>query len=127
MACHGSKRLTRTPKPICRNLANYGPCQTPVTIWNRTHQIAVDLAAESDKTVAVSSIADAVRSGDIICLCLLDDAAVRDVVTTAISDADLKGKLFVDFSCTHPDTAASESERLRNQGAEYLASPSECS
>lgn len=111
---------------VCKNLAEYGPSQCPVTIWNRTHQKAADLAAASDRIVAVDSIAEAVCSSGIICLCLVDDAAVQDALDTAIRHTDVKGKLFVDLSTVHPETAAAQSEKLQSHGAEYLASPSTC-
>ncbi|KND89096.1 putative oxidoreductase GLYR1 [Tolypocladium ophioglossoides CBS 100239] len=108
---------------VCKNLAKYGPSQGPVTVWNRTHQKAVDLDATSDGIVAVGSIAEAVSSSDIICLCLVDDAAVQDAFDTAIRDTVVKGKLFVDLSTVHPETAAAQAEKLQTYGAEYLASP----
>lgn len=110
---------------MCRNLAKYGPTNGPVTVWNRTHQKAADLAAESDAFVAATDLADVVSSSDIICLCLVDDAAVAQVLDDAIRATSVKGKLFVDFSTVHPDTAAAQADKLPRHGAEYLASPSE--
>ncbi|OAQ90500.1 6-phosphogluconate dehydrogenase family protein [Purpureocillium lilacinum] len=108
---------------VCRNLAKYGPTNGPVTVWNRTHQKAADLAAESDAFVAATDLADVVSSSDIICLCLVDDAAVAQVLDDAIRATSVKGKLFVDFSTVHPDTAAAQADKLPRHGAEYLASP----
>ncbi|UNI16485.1 hypothetical protein JDV02_002916 [Purpureocillium takamizusanense] len=108
---------------VCKNLAKYGPTRGPVTLWNRTHKKAADLAAESDAFVATTDLADAVSRSDIICLCLIDDAAVAQVLDDATHDTDVKGKLFVDFSTVHPDTAAAQAEKLKEHGAEYLASP----
>lgn len=108
-----------------KNLAKYGPTNGPVTVWNRTHQKAADLAAESDAFVAATDLVDAVSSSDIICLCLVDDAAVAQVLDDAIRATSVKGKLFVDFSTVHPDTAAAQADKLPRHGAEYLASPSE--
>ncbi|OAQ83719.1 6-phosphogluconate dehydrogenase family protein [Purpureocillium lilacinum] len=108
---------------VCKNLAKYGPTNGPVTVWNRTHQKAADLAAESDAFVAATDLVDAVSSSDIICLCLVDDAAVAQVLDDAIRATSVKGKLFVDFSTVHPDTAAAQADKLPRHGAEYLASP----
>ncbi|GJN78263.1 hypothetical protein PLIIFM63780_001756 [Purpureocillium lilacinum] len=108
---------------VCKNLAKYGPTNGPVTVWNRTHQKAADLAAESDAFVAATDLADVVSSSDIICLCLVDDAAVAQVLDDAIRATSVKGKLFVDFSTVHPDTAAAQADKLPRHGAEYLASP----
>ncbi|KAJ6441529.1 6-phosphogluconate dehydrogenase family protein [Purpureocillium lavendulum] len=108
---------------VCKNLANYGTTNGPVVVWNRTHQKAADLAAESERFAAVADLTDAVSSTDIVCLCLIDDAAVAEVLETVTRETDVKGKLFVDFSTVHPDTAAAQADTLKSHGAEYLASP----
>lgn len=79
----------------------------------------------SDGVTVSNSLADAITASDIICICLLDDAAVREVIANAIASADVRGKLFVDLSTNHPDTAAEQFDKLRDNGAEYLASPSQ--
>ncbi|PHH91796.1 hypothetical protein CDD83_10292 [Cordyceps sp. RAO-2017] len=110
-------------KVMCENLARHGPSKAPVTIWNRTSEKAEELAAGRGELFRVAAtVAAAVSSNDIICLCLADDAAVAAVIGQAIEEAPVDGKLFVDFSSIHPDTAAAQSERLRALGAEYLAS-----
>ena len=116
--------LSHPVQAVCKNLANYGTTNGPVVVWNRTHQKAADLAAESERFAAVADLTDAVSSTDIVCLCLIDDAAVAEVLETVTRETDVKGKLFVDFSTVHPDTAAAQADTLKSHGAEYLASPS---
>jgi 3-hydroxyisobutyrate dehydrogenase-like beta-hydroxyacid dehydrogenase len=97
-----------------------------VSAWNRTHSAAEELAAQVENIKAVASLADAVNSSDIICVCLSDDAAVDAVFSDIIEQGQsrLAGKLFVDLSTIHPDTASAQVERLQSLGAEYLGSPS---
>ncbi|KAL2840174.1 hypothetical protein BJY01DRAFT_236864 [Aspergillus pseudoustus] len=112
-------------KALCENLARYGPDSTRVNAWNRTYSTAVELAAQVEKEniSAVASLADAVNRSDIICVCLSDDNAVKEVFDSIVDQADVAGKLFVDLSTIHPDTASAQSKRLRDLGADYLGSP----
>ncbi|KAL3456691.1 NAD binding domain of 6-phosphogluconate dehydrogenase-domain-containing protein [Aspergillus heterothallicus] len=110
-------------KVLCENLARYGPSLTRVNAWNRTHSTAVELAAQVKNISAISSLADAVNEADIVCVCLSDDNAVQEVFNSIINEAYVKGKLFVDLSTIHPDTASAQSEKLQEVGAEYLGSP----
>ncbi|CEJ90695.1 hypothetical protein VHEMI06459 [[Torrubiella] hemipterigena] len=110
-------------KAICLNIVKYGQYEESVVVWNRTHQTAVDFASEAAKIVVVGSVAEAVAVCDIICLCLADDAAVNQVVDAAIETADIPGKLFVDLSTIHPNTATELHSKLKLHGADYLASP----
>jgi 3-hydroxyisobutyrate dehydrogenase-like beta-hydroxyacid dehydrogenase len=86
--------------------------------------VAEELGAQVENITAVSSLADAVISSDIICVCLSDDAAVDAVFSSIIDNASVAGRLFVDLSTIHPDTASAHAERLQSLGAEYLGSPS---
>ncbi|KAL3492453.1 hypothetical protein BJX62DRAFT_236272 [Aspergillus germanicus] len=110
-------------KVLCENLARYGPNLTRVSAWNRTHSAAEELAAQVETIEAVSCLVDAVKSSDIICVCLSDDAAVDAVFSSIIGQASVAGKLFVDLSTIHPDTASAQAQRLQSLGAEYLGSP----
>ncbi|CEL01804.1 hypothetical protein ASPCAL01382 [Aspergillus calidoustus] len=112
-------------KVLCENLARYGPKSTRVSAWNRTRSAGEELAAQVENIEAVSSLADAVNNSDIICVCLSDDAAVKEVFSEIVSKASaaVSGKLFVDLSTIHPDTASAEAERLHKLGAEYVGSP----
>ncbi|KAJ0425239.1 hypothetical protein BJY00DRAFT_308567 [Aspergillus carlsbadensis] len=117
--------LGKIGKVLCENLARYGPSPIHVVAWNRTHSAAEELAAQVENIDAASSLSDAVNNSDIICVCLSDDRAVREVFSSILEDTGvvLSGKLFVDLSTIHPDTASAEAERLQKLGAEYLGSP----
>lgn len=109
---------------MCQNLARYGPMQEPVIVWNRTISKAERLAETSDKLVAARSLADAVAAADIVCICLIDDAAVDSTIDMAKAQTSVSGKVFVDMSTVHPDTNQAQSEKLAKVDAAYLACPS---
>jgi 3-hydroxyisobutyrate dehydrogenase-like beta-hydroxyacid dehydrogenase len=49
---------------------------------------------------------------------------LNELLTKALSaNCSLKGKIFVDTSTVHPETCASAAERLRDEGAYFVASP----
>lgn len=49
---------------------------------------------------------------------------MNELLAKAVSaDCSLKGKKFVDTSTVHPETCASAAERLREEGAIFVASP----
>lgn len=108
---------------ICKNLATNGPIDGDVKIWNRTHLVALDVASNGLNMRAVESIANAIQDSDIICLCLSNDEAVKQVVD-ALSKEDLTGKVVADLSTIHPDTAKAASEQLAPVGATYIGSTS---
>lgn len=111
---------------MCRNLAQYGPIEEPVIVWNRTISKAESLAETSDRLVVAKSLADAVTAADIICVCLVDDAAVDGTIDMAMAQTSVSGKVFVDMSTVHPDTNQAQSEKLAKVDAAYLACPSTC-
>ncbi|KAJ3493101.1 hypothetical protein NLG97_g4954 [Lecanicillium saksenae] len=80
---------------ICKNLAQYGPLEEPLVVWNRTVEKAEKLAAQYEKMEAVK----------------------------LLSEASVSGKLFVDLSTIHPDTNQAQADKLKRLGANYIACP----
>lgn len=74
-----------------------------VTVWNRTPARAEALAADGAK-VAESSAA-AMAAADLVILCVLDDAAVREHIEPAA--AQVRGKVVVNLTTTSPEQARS--------------------
>lgn len=109
---------------MCKNLVEKGNLDKPLIIYNRTKKRADDLASKlgSDKTKVADSIRDAVKSSDIIMMCLGDDAAVNSAVDAMLQE-DVKGKLIVDCSTVHPDTTNALEKRITDQGAEFVGMP----
>ncbi|MFD4442252.1 NAD(P)-binding domain-containing protein [Nocardia sp. NPDC058519] len=74
-----------------------------VTVWNRTAARAEPLVADGAKIAADS--AEAMAAGDLVILCLLDDAAVREHLEPAA--AHVRGKVVVNLTTTTPEQARS--------------------
>ncbi|OKL57293.1 hypothetical protein UA08_07509 [Talaromyces atroroseus] len=114
-------------KGMTKNLAQKAALSSPILLYNRTQSKAA-AHAESiggpSKAKAVSSIADAVSASDIIFICVGDDAAVENIVDTALSSVpDIKGKLLVDMSTIHPDTTRKLNTQIRARGASFVSCP----
>ncbi|MEV6661745.1 NAD(P)-dependent oxidoreductase [Nocardia fluminea] len=72
-----------------------------VTVWNRTPARAEALAADGAKVAASS--AEAMAAADLVILCVLDDAAVREHLEPAA--AQVRGKVVVNLTTTSPEQA----------------------
>jgi len=109
---------------MCKNLVEKGSLDKPLILYNRTKKRSDDLSSAlgADKTKVVDSINDAVKSADIIFMCLGDDAAVNAAVS-AILEQEVVGKLIVDASTVHPDTTNALEKRLTAKGAEFVGMP----
>ncbi|KAF2743473.1 6-phosphogluconate dehydrogenase-like protein NAD-binding protein [Sporormia fimetaria CBS 119925] len=109
---------------MCKNLVEKGGLDKPLTLYNRTKRRAIELSDQLgvEKTTVVVTPDDAVKSADIIFMCLGDDAAVTATVNT-ILDHDVKGKVIVDCSTIHPDTSEALEKHITERGAEFVAMP----
>jgi len=99
-------------------------CGRDVTVWNRT-------PAKLSPLVALGAVsADSARAlaerVDIVCLCLTDTNAVRDVLfgDGGIAPAMRSDQLLIDLSSIAPDATAEMAQRLRSQsGARWIDAP----
>lgn len=109
---------------MCKNLVEKGKLQEPLLLFNRTQKRSDDLAASlpASSSKVAPTIADAVAPSSIIFICLGDDAAVQENVTTALKE-NVKDKLFVDCSTIHPDTTAAITKQITDAGAKFVAMP----
>jgi 3-hydroxyisobutyrate dehydrogenase-like beta-hydroxyacid dehydrogenase len=109
---------------MSKNLVEKGDLDKPLILYNRTKKRADDLSSQlgTDKTKVVDSVQEAVKTADIIFVCLGDDAAVNSIVDV-ILEQDVKGKLIVDASTVHPDTSNALEKRVTEKGAEFVAMP----
>lgn len=109
---------------MCKNIAERGKLDSPLMIFNRSKQRAVDLSAKlgSGKTEVVESIETGVSKADVILICLANDAAVQETIDVIVKQ-DVKGKLVVDCSTIHPDTTEKVAKILVDHGAEFVAGP----
>lgn len=85
-----------------------------LTVWNRTPGRAEALAAAGAEVA--DTAAAAVAAGDLVVVCLLDDASVRGV----LADADLAGKDLVDLTTGTPAEARARAAWAEERGARFL-------
>ncbi|TKK87437.1 NAD(P)-dependent oxidoreductase [Herbidospora galbida] len=86
----------------------------PLTVWNRTAGRAAPLAAEGAAVAATA--AEAVAAGDLVVVCLLDDASVGE----ALAGVDLTGKDLVNLTTGTPAQARARAEWAESRGARFL-------
>jgi|SRR5881628_2776481 3-hydroxyisobutyrate dehydrogenase-like beta-hydroxyacid dehydrogenase len=110
---------------MCKNLVEKGNLDKPLILYNRTKKRAEDLAASlpAGKTEVVDSVAEGVKKADIIFTIVSNDAAVKESIRTILESDDVKGKLIIDCSTIHPDTAKQVAEEVLAKGGEFIPSP----
>ncbi|MFC6013159.1 NAD(P)-dependent oxidoreductase [Nocardia lasii] len=87
-----------------------------VTVWNRTPARAEALVADGAR-VATSS-AEALTAADLLIVCVLDDAAVREHLEPVA--ARLRGRTVVNLTTTTPEQARSSGRWARAAGVELI-------
>lgn len=86
----------------------------PVTVWNRSADKTKPLMARG--AVAAESAAEAVAASELVIVCLLDDASVREVLDTA----SLAGRTVVNLTNGTPRQARELAEWVAEQGGTFL-------
>lgn len=92
----------------------------PLTVHNRSRQPQQLLEAAGAR--GAGDAAAAVRGAQLICLCLSDDDAVRDVITAA-QPGLAPGSLVIDFSTIAPASSVALADRLGACGVGYIDAP----
>ena len=87
-----------------------------VTFWNRTPARAEALVADGAKVAASS--AEAMAAADLVILCVLDDAAVREHLEPAVDR--LRGHTVVNLTTTTPEQARSLGAWAEAHGIELV-------
>ena len=107
--------------PMSRRLLNAG---YEVTIWNRSSDKTTPLVEAGAKRAA--SPREVAAQASIIFMCVTDAAAVEQVAfgPEGLAGIQGSGKLVVDFSSIHPDTARDIATRLRStNGMGWIDAP----
>ncbi|WP_067562617.1 2-hydroxy-3-oxopropionate reductase [Nocardia acidivorans] len=106
--------------PMAVHLATAGHL---VTGFNPTTIKAAPLVAAGGR--ATTSIADAVRGAEVICVMVPDSPDVRDVLTGAkgVFDSAEPGALIIDFSTIRPDVAVELADQAAARGFRLLDAP----
>ncbi len=94
-----------------------------LVVWNRELERSVPLAA-AGALVAESPAEVAARCGT-VCLCVLDGAAVRDVVFGAqgLVQAPPAPRTIIDFSTVPPDQTRALAQRAQASGLRWIDAP----
>lgn len=110
---------------MCKNIIQKSPYFPPLLAYNRTitraHEFVDSL--NSNGCQVASTVAEAVQSADLIFTCLSDDAAVENIALASTESGPIAGKLFVDCSTIHPDTARKARDMFGAHGASFVACP----
>lgn len=111
---------------MCKNLVEKGNLSSPLLLYNRSTQRAVDLSDKlpHGKTEVVESLAGGVSKAQVIFTCVANDEAIKETFATIFkADTDVKGKLFIDCSTIHPDTTEATAKDVTARGGEFVAVP----
>lgn len=88
----------------------------PTTVWNRSPGKADALAAHG--AIPAPSAADAVAASPLVVLCLLDHAAVRDLLESI--GAAVAGRVLADLTSETPEQARATARWADEHGATHL-------
>lgn len=88
----------------------------PTTVWNRTRAKA-DALADKGATRA-ATVAEAVAASGLVVVCVLDYAAVRELLDPVAGA--LRGKTLVNLTTGSPEQARAEAEWAAGHGVGYL-------
>ncbi|MDQ0315982.1 NAD(P)-dependent oxidoreductase [Amorphus orientalis] len=106
--------------PMARHLLDPGP----LTVWNRTASRADGLVSEG--AALAETPAALLDASDLVGICILDGAAVREVALGKdgfIAAAEKAGKTIVDFSTIAPDEAQAIGSELKTHGIDWIDAP----
>ncbi len=109
---------------MSKNIVEKGNLDSPLLIYNRSKQRAIDLSRElpAGKTEVVDSLVEAAARADVIFTCISNDEAVAETVATLLQ-ADVQGKLFVECSTIHPDATQATADKVVAAGGAFVAAP----
>ncbi|PAK24173.1 6-phosphogluconate dehydrogenase [Streptomyces sp. alain-838] len=106
--------------PMARRIAEAG---ITTTLWARRPE-ALDAFRDTGAATA-GSPARLAAASDLVCLCVLDDAAVEEVVTgrDGVLEGMAEGGVIAVHSTVHPDTVERLAERAADRGVTVLDAP----
>ena len=109
---------------MVKNIVEKGNLSDSLLLYNRSKQRAVDLSEKlgPGKTEVVDTIAAGVSKADIIFLCLSNDQVVESTLGEILKQ-DVKGKLIVDCSTTHPESSDKNGAAVVSAGADFVSAP----
>jgi 3-hydroxyisobutyrate dehydrogenase-like beta-hydroxyacid dehydrogenase len=103
--------------PMARRIVDAGH---PTTLWARRPETLADFADTPARIAA--SPADLAAHSDLVCVCVVDDAGVEDVVAGVLGGATA-GSVIAIHSTVHPDTCRRVAAKAAAQGVEVIDAP----
>ncbi|GAA5056859.1 NAD(P)-dependent oxidoreductase [Thermocatellispora tengchongensis] len=103
--------------PMARRIAESG---FPTTLWAR-RPAAVEPFADTPAAVAASP-AELGAACDLVCVCVVDDAGVEEVVGGVLPEM-AEGGIIAVHSTVHPDTCRRLAERAAARGVDLVDAP----
>ncbi|KAH6656506.1 6-phosphogluconate dehydrogenase [Truncatella angustata] len=91
----------------------------PLLYTNRTLSRGDSLKSLGAKPV--ETVREVTQRSTIIFSCVSNDAVLRSVVDDIAASGSIKGKVYVDCSTVHPDTALDVSKQIVQAGGEFVA------
>ncbi|MEU6643133.1 NAD(P)-binding domain-containing protein [Saccharomonospora sp. NPDC046836] len=86
------------------------------TVWNRTP--GKDTEAVAAGATGAATAGEAIRAGELIIVCLLDDKSVHEVLDPVVND--LAGRAVVNLTTTSPNAARELATWAKGHGIDYL-------
>ncbi|UUX48256.1 NAD(P)-dependent oxidoreductase [Nisaea acidiphila] len=104
---------------MATNIARAG---FPLTVWNRTPGKSESLVTHH--AVIAESAAEAVAEADIVCACVTDAAAVREILfDRGVAEAMKPGAIFCDLSSIAPQAEQEFDTELTRLGLRHIDAP----
>jgi 3-hydroxyisobutyrate dehydrogenase len=106
--------------PMARRIVEAG---FPTTLWARRRETTAAFA-DTDAVVA-GTLAELAASCDLVCVCVLDDAGVEEVVAApgGVLESMMPGGVIVIHSTVHPETCLRLADQAAAQGIALLDAP----
>jgi 3-hydroxyisobutyrate dehydrogenase len=106
-------------KPMCLRLLDAG---FNVNIWNRSPEKLQAIIQAG--AIAHDSIAELVKTSEVIILCLADTAVVESIVRNDIALVGTTGKMLIDLSSIHPENTRQLATLLNEKcGMDWVDAP----
>jgi 3-hydroxyisobutyrate dehydrogenase-like beta-hydroxyacid dehydrogenase len=103
--------------PMARRIVESG---YPTTLWARRPETLEPYA--DTKAAAAGSPAELAKESDVVCVCVVNDAGVEEVVGDVLSGL-AEGSVVVVHSTVHPETCRRLATRAALQGVELIDAP----
>ena len=101
-----------------------GNLSTPLILYNRTLQRAVEHGSRIQPSTVATSLEDVMSKADIIWSCVQDQIAVEQTFTQIFSTGrSLQGKLFIESSTILPEATTRIVNDIVGAGGEFVAMP----